>query len=204
MSALVTASAAELLARLRAGEVKASEVVAAHLDRIGETDERVGAFLTVTAEQALARADEVDRLRAAGEDPGPLGGVPVAVKDVFCTRGVVTTCGSKILEGFVPPYDATVVQRLEAAGAIVIGKTNMRRVRDGLLDRELRLPARRATPGTWAASPGAPAGAPRPRSQRSRRRWRSAPTRAARSASPRRSPALSGSSRPMAGPAATG
>src|SRR5207245_746414 len=85
----------------------------------------VGAYLTVTRDQALAAAAASDRRYAAGRPLGPLDGVPVAIKDVFCTRGVRTTCGSKILETFVPPYDATPVARLAAAGAVMLGKTNM-------------------------------------------------------------------------------
>jgi aspartyl-tRNA(Asn)/glutamyl-tRNA(Gln) amidotransferase subunit A len=85
----------------------------------------IHAFNLVTADAARADAAEIDRRVAAGDDPGPLAGVPVAVKDNLCTRGVPTTCSSRILEGWTPPYDATVVQRLAAAGAVSIGKTNM-------------------------------------------------------------------------------
>jgi len=97
----------------------------AHLDRIAAVDDRVHAFLHVDAERALAAARAVDERRAAGEELGPLAGVPVAVKDVFTTKGVPTTCASKILEGWRPPYDATIVERLHAAGTVMIGKTNM-------------------------------------------------------------------------------
>ena len=122
---LLVASAVELRARMEAGEVKAVEVAQAHLDRIAATDDRLGAWLTVTADRALAQADAVDQRRAAGEEVGALAGVPVAVKDIICTEGVPTTAGSRILEGFVPPYDATVVQRLKAADAVILGKTNL-------------------------------------------------------------------------------
>jgi aspartyl-tRNA(Asn)/glutamyl-tRNA(Gln) amidotransferase subunit A len=125
MSDLVRKSAAELAGLVASGEVSAVEVARAHLDRIGAVDDRVHAFLHVDSEGALAAAAEVDRRRAAGESLGPLAGVPVAVKDVLTTRGVPTTCGSKILEGWVPPYDATVVARLRAAGMVLLGKTNM-------------------------------------------------------------------------------
>src|SRR6185436_4384624 len=94
------------------------------LRRIDEVDSRVAAFITVTADRALAAADAADKRLAAGER-GPLLGVPLALKDVLSTAGVATTCGSRMLETFVPPYDATVVRRLADAGAVVLGKTNM-------------------------------------------------------------------------------
>ena len=118
-------SATEIVAKVKAKEVTARAVTEAFLARISAHDESVGAFLTVMRQQALAQADAVDVKIAAGEDPGPLAGVPVALKDNMCTVGVETTCASKILKGFVPPYDATVVEKLQAAGAIAIGKTNL-------------------------------------------------------------------------------
>jgi aspartyl-tRNA(Asn)/glutamyl-tRNA(Gln) amidotransferase subunit A len=111
--------------RLAAGAASSRELTGACLDRIAATDGRVGAFLAVTAERARARAAESDARRAAGRSLGPLDGIPVAVKDLFLTRGVATTAGSRILEGFLPPYDATVVARLEAAGAVLLGKLNL-------------------------------------------------------------------------------
>src|SRR6202043_1399364 len=108
-----------------AGYASARELVASSLEAIAAADDRLGAFTLVTAEQALDRADAVDRGVAAGEPVGPLAGVPVALKDNLCTRGVPTTCSSRILAGWLPPYDATVVERLAAAGAVVVGKTNM-------------------------------------------------------------------------------
>jgi aspartyl-tRNA(Asn)/glutamyl-tRNA(Gln) amidotransferase subunit A len=125
VATLSTMTAAELARSIATGEVTALEVTQAHLDRIAATDERVHAFLHVDTEGALASASAVDAARAAGEPLGPLAGVPVAVKDVFATRGVPTTCASKILEGWRPPYDATVVARLRQAGLVVLGKTNM-------------------------------------------------------------------------------
>jgi aspartyl-tRNA(Asn)/glutamyl-tRNA(Gln) amidotransferase subunit A len=125
MSELITKTAAELAAAVAAGEVSAAEVTRAHLDRIAAVDDRVKAFLHVNAEDALAQASEVDRRRAAGEPLGALAGVPVAVKDLFATVGAPATCGSKILDGWYPPYESTVTQRLRAAGAVLIGKTNM-------------------------------------------------------------------------------
>jgi aspartyl-tRNA(Asn)/glutamyl-tRNA(Gln) amidotransferase subunit A len=125
VSDLVRHSAAELAAALAGGEVSAVEVAQAHLDRIAATDEAVHAFLHVDGPRALAAASAVDARRAAGEPLGPLAGVPVAVKDVMTTRDLPTTCGSRMLEGWVPPYDSTVVARLRAAGTVVLGKTNM-------------------------------------------------------------------------------
>ncbi|MBW3606441.1 MAG: Asp-tRNA(Asn)/Glu-tRNA(Gln) amidotransferase subunit GatA [Actinobacteria bacterium] len=110
---------------LVAGDVSAEQVTRAHLDRIAAHDSDIHAFLTVLGDEAIAQAREVDRRRAAGEVVGRLAGIPVAVKDVLCTRGLPTTCGSRILEEHRPPYDATVVARLRAADAIVLGKTNL-------------------------------------------------------------------------------
>jgi aspartyl-tRNA(Asn)/glutamyl-tRNA(Gln) amidotransferase subunit A len=109
-------------AAVRAGERSAADVVEEHLAAIAERDGELHAFLEVTAEEARAAARNVDARVAAAEDPGPLAGVPVALKDNLCTRGIPTTCASKILEGWHPPYDATV---LRAAGAVVVGKTNL-------------------------------------------------------------------------------
>src|SRR5690606_340608 len=125
MSDLTRKTAAELAALIARGEVSAVEVTQAHLDRIAAVDDRVHAFLHVDAEGALAAAHAVDARRSAGEELGPLAGVPVAVKDVFVPGGIPTTAGSKILEEWRPPYDATVVERLRAAGTVLLGKTNM-------------------------------------------------------------------------------
>ena len=118
-------SARGLAAAVRSGERSARSVVDEHLETIRSGEPEIPAFNLVLADEALAAADEVDRRVAAGEDPGPLAGVPVALKDNLCTRGVPTTCSSRILEGWLPPYDATVVERLAAAGAVVVGKTNL-------------------------------------------------------------------------------
>lgn len=122
---LIRQQASVLADAIARGDVSAEEVTAAHLDRITQVDDRVHAFLEVTADAALATARAVDAQRAAGERLGPLAGVPIAVKDVLATKGVPTTCGSRILQGWRPPYDATVVERLRAAGMPVLGKTNM-------------------------------------------------------------------------------
>jgi aspartyl-tRNA(Asn)/glutamyl-tRNA(Gln) amidotransferase subunit A len=114
-----------LAAAVRSGERSARSVAQEALAAVAAGDDGLHAFVAVTAESALAAADAVDAKVRAGDDPGPLAGVPVALKDNLCVRGQPTTCGSHILEGWRPPYDATVVERLVAAGAVVVGKTNM-------------------------------------------------------------------------------
>lgn len=109
----------------RQGSLRVKEVVEAYLERIDRLEDKVGAFITLCGETALKEAEEMDERLARGEDLGPLGGIPVAVKDNICTQGIKTTCASRMLEDFVPPYDATVVQKLKDAGAIILGKTNM-------------------------------------------------------------------------------
>ena len=122
---LTRSTAADLADLLAQGSVSAREVTQAHLDRTAAVDGAVHSYLHVDAEGALAQADEVDRRRAAGESLHAMAGVPIAVKDVMTTRGLPTTCGSKILQGWVPPYDATLVTRLREAGMPILGKTNM-------------------------------------------------------------------------------
>ncbi|WP_127571300.1 Asp-tRNA(Asn)/Glu-tRNA(Gln) amidotransferase subunit GatA [Georgenia faecalis] len=122
---LTRTSAADLAQRLGAGDVSAVEVTQAHLDRMAEVDGAVHAFLHVNAEEALATARDVDAARARGDELAPLAGVPIAVKDIIVTKGQPTTAGSKILENWVPPYDATLVERLRAAGMPILGKTNL-------------------------------------------------------------------------------
>jgi len=114
---------AELAAALERGECSSVELTRAAIERIERASE-LNAFITVTPESALAEAEAADAARARGE-AGPLTGVPIAHKDIFCTEGVRTSCGSRMLEAFVPPYDAFVVERLRAAGAVSVGKTNM-------------------------------------------------------------------------------
>jgi aspartyl-tRNA(Asn)/glutamyl-tRNA(Gln) amidotransferase subunit A len=144
MAELTQLTAGELHRRMAAGETSAREVTDAHLDRIAALDgveadgdvwdardaddlrdTDVHAFLHVTVASARQQADEIDRRRAAGEELGPLAGVPLALKDVLTARGAPTTCGSRMLEDWVPPYDATVTRRLHDAGLVVLGKTNM-------------------------------------------------------------------------------
>ncbi|RMF95652.1 MAG: Asp-tRNA(Asn)/Glu-tRNA(Gln) amidotransferase subunit GatA [Gammaproteobacteria bacterium] len=115
---------AELSRALAAGETSSRELTEAALARIAAGDERLNAFINVCADEALAAAEAADRRRERGE-AGPLTGIPIAHKDIFCTAGIATTCGSRMLENFVPPYDATVVQRLADAGVVCVGKTNM-------------------------------------------------------------------------------
>ncbi len=119
------APAQDVAAAVRSGQRRAVDVVEEHLAAIAAVDGELGCFVRVTAEQARAQAAAVDRVVAAGGDPGPLAGVPVAVKDNLCTSGVPTTCASRILAQWRPPYDATVVRRLAEAGAVIVGKTNM-------------------------------------------------------------------------------
>ena len=116
--------AAAIAHAVASGETSAVEVVDAHLARIDALDQEVHAFLTPTPELARVQATQVDADRVAGKPLGPLAGVPIALKDVLCTDGIRTTAGSKILETYVPPYDATVVSMLKAAGMPIIGKTN--------------------------------------------------------------------------------
>lgn len=125
MSELNYLTAQELRAKIKSGETSAREAVAASLKRIEDVDGAVKAFLTVSSESALAQADAIDARRANGEALPPLAGVPIALKDNMCTTGIRTTAGSKILHNFIPPYSATVVNRLEEAGAILIGKANL-------------------------------------------------------------------------------
>ena len=114
-----------IAAAVAAGERSARAVLEEHLDRIAEREPEIGAFNCVMADEARAAASEIDAAVARGERPGPLAGVPVAVKDNLCTRDAPTTCSSRILEGWRPPYDATAVQRLRAAGAVIVGKANL-------------------------------------------------------------------------------
>ncbi len=119
---LTIGEAAEML-RLR--EISSMELTRAHLDRIEQVEGSVRAFVTVTEDEAMREAEHVDQLRREGAKLGPLAGIPIAIKDVLCTKGIVTTCSSRMLEHFKPPFDATVIKKLRAAHAIMLGKTNM-------------------------------------------------------------------------------
>ncbi|HHT40931.1 MAG TPA: Asp-tRNA(Asn)/Glu-tRNA(Gln) amidotransferase GatCAB subunit A, partial [Actinomyces sp.] len=124
-SDVVFSSALELAEKLRSGELTSEELTRAFLDRISEVDSQINAFLFVDEDGALETAREVDAARKAGEDLHPLAGVPIAIKDNIVTRGVPTTAASKILEGWLPPYDATVIRKIKDAKLPIIGKTNM-------------------------------------------------------------------------------
>jgi len=125
MPDLTAADATALSALFRAGEASAAEIVQAHLARIERTEPKLHSFVTLLRDDAVAQAEALDARRARGETLGPLAAVPVAVKDVLAVRGRATTCGSRLLENFAPPYDATCVARLKDAGAVIVGKTNM-------------------------------------------------------------------------------
>lgn len=118
-------TASEILKKIRNKELSPKEVVSSYLQRIEDVEPKVRAFITTTAEIALKMARDLEERMSKGEDVGILGGIPIAVKDNICTKGIRTTCASRILENFVPTYDATVVKLLKEAGAIIIGKTNM-------------------------------------------------------------------------------
>ena len=122
---MINKTAAEMSSALASGEVTSVALTKQHLERIADVDKKVKAFLHVDSESALAQAASVDADRAAGKALGPLAGVPLALKDVLAQEGVPTTAGSKILQGWKPPYDSTVVAKLKSAGVVILGKTNM-------------------------------------------------------------------------------
>ncbi len=178
-------------------------LVESHYERIQKEDSAIGAYLTLTKERALEQADRMDRLAAEGKPLPPLGGVPIAIKDVMCTRGVRTTAGSKILENFLPPYDCTAVARLEAAGAVILGKLNCDEFAMGSSNENSAYhPVR--NPRDTSRVPGGSSGA---RQRQSRPTWqwsRWVPIPAARSGSLRHSAAWLGSCRPTDGSRAMG
>ncbi len=125
MTEIIGATAVDLAAKIKSRELSSAEVTRAHLDRIAAVDSEVHAFLHVDAERALAAAARIDAKIASGARVGPLAGVPLALKDVLTYAGAPTTCGSKILEGWIPPYSATVTRRLLDGDLVIVGKTNM-------------------------------------------------------------------------------
>src|SRR5277367_838053 len=124
MSATSTWTIASVREALASRKISARELAADFYARIEKRNPELNAYLALSPERAYAQADRVDAAIAKGDPLPPLAGVPIAVKDVISTQGVRTTCGSKILEPYVPPYDATAVERLERAGAVILGKTN--------------------------------------------------------------------------------
>ena len=124
-SSVTQLPAYELLTKISQGEITSTQVVGSLFEQIEKNDQKINAYLLLLKSEALEKARQVDEKIAKGEKAGKLAGIPVTVKDNICTKGARTTCGSKILENFVPPYDATVVKRLKAADAVLVGKTNM-------------------------------------------------------------------------------
>ena len=122
---MIKNTAAQMSSALEKGEITSVELTKIHLDRIADVDQKVKAFLHVDGDSALKQAAAVDADRASGKKLGPLAGIPLALKDVLAQEGVPTTAGSKILQGWKPPYDSTVVAKLKAAGVVILGKTNM-------------------------------------------------------------------------------
>lgn len=125
MNEILKLTVSELSEKLMSRELSSVELTQAYLDRIDKTEETIGAYITICGETALKSAAEIDKRIADGETLSPLAGIPVGIKDNMCTRGLKTTCASKMLENFVPPYDATVVEKLNAMGAVTLGKLNM-------------------------------------------------------------------------------
>src|SRR5260370_14855142 len=167
----------DLTDAFKRGETTPSKVTDAYLARMAMLDERVGAYITVTADHARSAARAADERYRQRRPLGPIDGAPIALKDVFCTKGVRTTCASKILENFVPPFDATVVDRLAGAGAVMLGKSNMDEFAMGSSTEHSALKVTRnpwdltRVPGGSSGEPPAPgaAGVP-PGSPRARRR----------------------------------
>jgi aspartyl-tRNA(Asn)/glutamyl-tRNA(Gln) amidotransferase subunit A len=193
MSELCDLTASELTAMQRAGEISGAEITGSCLARIDAVDGRVKAFLTRTDDLARGQAAAADSRRSTGPAPA-VAGIPLALKDVLSTRGVRTTCGSKILETYVPPYDCTAWDRLEADGSVLLGKTNCDEFAMGSSNENSAYgPVH--NPWDLGTVPVGSSGG-RPRWRRGRRYGRSAPTPAGRCASRRRCAASSGSSRP--------
>jgi len=121
---LYTLTIHEAAEKLKNGEITSRELTASVIDRIEMVEDKIDAFITIDKEGALAQADNADKAIADG-NTGPLTGIPISIKDLICTSGTKTTCASKILENFVPTYDATVMTKLKKAGAVIVGKVNM-------------------------------------------------------------------------------
>ena len=115
----------QLQEKLASGELTSYEITKAYADRISEKENEVQAFVTELSETALKQAEEIDNKRKSGETTAPLAGIPIGIKDIICTKGVRTTCSSKMLENFIAPYDATVMEKINQEGLIDLGKLNM-------------------------------------------------------------------------------
>ena len=183
-SGLISLSASTLAEKLQSGEVSSVEVTQAHLDRIAEVDGDIHAFLHISRD-ALATAAEVDGARKLGAKLSPLAGVPVAIKDVLCTQDMPSTAGSRMLEGWIPPYDATVVAKLR--GLFRSARPTWMSLRWGPR-LSIPLSVRPITRGIWSGSPAVPVAVLPPLLHHSKHRSLSAATRVARSANPHRSP----------------
>jgi len=122
---LNTLSVHQLSELLEKKELSSLELTSAYLDRISQVEGTIRAFVTVTNEEAIKQTKAIDEMRARGEKISPLTGIPMAIKDDICTDGIKTTCASKILYNYIPPFDAAAVERLKKAGAVLVGKTNM-------------------------------------------------------------------------------
>ena len=180
---LVKLSAAEMAAKIKAKEVSSRELVEAHLAVIESAEPSVKAFLKVSADQALEQADAFDAKSDEDKAQMPeLAGVPIAIKDMIVTKGIETTAASKILEGWVPPYDATVIEKLKAAGMPLLGKTNLDEFAQGSSTEHS---AYQTTHNPWipSACRAVPAAVPQPQWPHSKLRSPWAPTPAAPSAS---------------------
>ncbi len=191
---MIPDTAVAMLARMNAGEITSEEIVGTLLER-SKKSQRLNAFVHLEDERILDQARAIDRKRRAGEPLGPLAGVPVAIKDVLCVDGEPTTCGSRMLEQFRPPYDATAVTRLKAADAVLFGKTNMDEFAMGSSTENS---AYGPTLNPWDESrvPGGSSGGSAAAVAAGLAPWRWGPIPAARYDSRPRSAALSGSSRP--------
>jgi len=196
-------SAFEIREQVAGGAVSAVDVTRAYLARAEELNPTLSCFLTVDHEGALAAAAQVDRMRDAGEDLGPLAGVPIALKDNLCTRGVRTTCASQILGDYIPPYDAHVVEALRASGAVILGKTNMDEFAMGSSNENSSF-ANVHNPWALVARREGLRAAPRVQRLRAWSRWRSAVTRGDQCGSLPRFVESPQSSRPTGGCLATG